>query len=58
MRELPYDRMLADKFEAVCKRLRDSKYDLSKIKIVMENGSKGTYVTRRILADLEKDKNF
>lgn len=56
MRDYPYDNMLADKFEAVCKRLKKSGYDLSKIKIVMAGGHRGTYVTKRILQELEKEK--
>jgi len=46
------DRDLLMKFDAICRKLRKSGADLSKIKIVMEHGSKGTYITKRILEDL------
>lgn len=59
MRDLPYDNMLAEKFEAVCKRLKATGYDLSKINIVMEKGAKGSYVTKRIMQELSaKNKDF
>ena len=45
------------KFEAICRKLRNSGADLSKIKLVMENGHKGSYVTRRILEEL-KGENY
>ena len=47
------DRDLLMRFDAICRKLRKSNADLSKIKITMENGSKGTYVTRRIVAELQ-----
>ena len=47
------DRDLAIKFDYVTRKLRESGKDLSKIPIVMENGSKASYVTKRILMELE-----
>lgn len=54
MRNLPYDSYMLDRFEAVCKKLKNSGYDLSKIKIVMEKGHSGTYTTKRIMEELKK----
>ena len=57
MREnIPYEKYLADKFEAECRKLKNSGYDLSKINIVMEHGHKGTYITQHILEDLKNYK--
>ena len=47
------DRDLLMRFDAICRKLRRSGADLSKIKIVMEHGAKGTYITKRILEDLQ-----
>ena len=47
------DKDLAIKFDAICRKLRESGADLSRIKIVMERGSTASYVTKRILMDLE-----
>ena len=52
MRDLPYDNYMMSRFDTICKKLRESGYDLSKIKIVMKDGHKGTYTTKRIMEEL------
>ena len=47
------DRDLLMRFDAIARKLRNSGKDLGKIKIVMEHGSKGSYVTRRIMEELQ-----
>ena len=54
----PQEQMLVDKFEAVCSRLKNSGYDLSRIKIVMADGHKGSYVTKRIMEELNKGETL
>ena len=41
------------KFDVICRKLRESGKDLSKIKIVMAEGHKGSYVTKRIMEELK-----
>lgn len=55
MRNLPQEIYLIEKFEAQCKRLKETGYDLSKIKIVMANGHKGSYLTKRIMEELNNE---
>ena len=47
------DRDLAIKFEMITRKLRESGRDLSKIPLVIEKDSQPTYLTRRIMSDLE-----
>ena len=46
------DRDLAIKFEMITRKLRESGRDLSKIPLVIEKDSQPTYLTRRIMRDL------
>ena len=48
------DRDLAIKFDMIRRKLKESGADLSRIKIVMEHGSKATYITQRIMMDLKE----
>ena len=57
MRDLSYDNYMLSRFDTVCKKLRESEYDLSKIKIVMEKGHKGTYLTKRIIEEMNEENN-
>lgn len=49
------DRDLAIKFDSICRKLRESGADLSNIKIVMEKGTQATYITKRILEELNRE---
>ena len=42
----------AIKFDSIRRKLKESGADLSKIKITMEKGSVGTYLTKRIMEDM------
>ena len=48
------DRDLLMRFDAICRKLRNSGADLSKIKIVMRPGSTSSYIAKQILQDLQK----
>ena len=39
-------------FNVVCKKLKESGADLSKIPITMKNGSKPSYITKRIMEEM------
>ena len=41
------------RFDVICRKLRESGKDLSKIKIVMAEGHNGSYVTKRIMEELK-----
>ena len=47
------DKDLAIKFDLITRKLRESGKDLSRIKITMTEGTKPSYITRRILEDLK-----
>lgn len=47
------DKDLAIKFDAICRKLRESGVDLSRIPIVLERNSQPSYITRRIIQDLK-----
>lgn len=47
------DNDLAIQFDAICRKLRESGKDLSKIQIVLEHGAVTTYITKRIMDDLK-----
>lgn len=47
------DKDLAIKFDMICRKLKESGADLSKIKITMEKGSVGTYWTKRIMEGMK-----
>ena len=44
---------LGIKFDVICRKLKESGADLSKIPIVMEKGSSPSYITRRIMEELK-----
>ena len=44
---------LAEQFNRITKALRDSGKDLGRIKISMEHGRTPSYITRRIIKELE-----
>lgn len=47
------DKDLAIKFDAICRKLRESGKDLSRIRITTNEGAKNSsYITRRILEEL------
>lgn len=50
------DRDLLMRFDAICRKLRKSGADLSKIKIVMRSGSTNSYITKQILEALQNTK--
>lgn len=47
------DRDLAIKYDMICRKLKESGADLSKIKISMERNASPSYITKRIMAELE-----
>lgn len=48
------DRDLAIQFDAICRKLRESGKDLSRIPITTnENAKQTSYITKRIMMDLE-----
>lgn len=47
--------LLLCEWDKITKKLRESGYDLSKIGFRIEDGKTGTYITHRILEDLEKE---
>lgn len=46
------DKDLAIKFDAICRKLRESGKDLSKIPIVLDKNSTTSYITKRIMEEL------
>ena len=47
------DRDLAIKYDAICRKLKESGADLSRIKIATNDGAKRTsYITRRIIDEI------
>lgn len=52
MRDQDIDLLI--KFDVITRKLRESNYDLSKIKIVSKGGSTSSYIYRKILQELEK----
>lgn len=49
------DRDLAIQFDAICRKLRESGKDLSRIPITTnENAKQTSYITKRIMMDLER----
>lgn len=44
-------------FDDITKKLKESGYNLSKIKIVMEAGKQGSYLTKRLIEDLEMESD-
>ena len=43
---------LAIKFDVITRKLKASGADLSKIKITLEKGSMGSYITKRIMEEM------
>lgn len=46
--------VLMEQFDFITKKLKQSGADLSKIKIVMDRGSQATYITKRIMMEMEE----
>lgn len=47
------DRDLAIQWDMVCRKLKGTGADLSRIRIAMERNASPSYITRRIMAELE-----
>lgn len=47
------DKDLAIKFDAICRKLRESGIDLSRIPIVLEKDAQASYITKRIMEGLK-----
>jgi len=47
------DRDLAIQWDMVCRKLKGTGADLGRIKIAMERNAAPSYITRRIMAELE-----
>ena len=50
------DRDIAIKWDMVCRKLKGTGADLSKIKIAMERNATPSYITKRIISELEGDQ--
>ena len=49
------DRDLAIRFDAICRKLRESGVDLSQIRLSMSENAKPSYITKRIMDEIGKE---